>query len=670
MDFKQASARAETLRAELNRHNHRYHVLDDPAVPDAEYDRLLRELIALEAAYPPLITPHSPTQRVGAAPLPEFRAVKHSVPMLSLGNAFSAEDLRAFNKRVCDRLGETAIDYAAEVKLDGLAVSIVYENGLLTLAATRGDGHTGEEVTHNIKTISAVPLSLIGQDMPAYLEARGEVFMTRAGFRALNDKQREKGEKPFANPRNAAAGSLRQLDARITARRPLSFFAYGIGEYKGKAALQSHTRTLALLRQWGLPTISETGEAKGVEQCLQYYAQIDGRRAALPYDIDGVVFKVNDINRQRALGYISRAPRWAVAWKFPATEEMTQLLAIEVQVGRTGALTPVARLAPVTVAGARITNATLHNLDEIRRKDIQIGDWVIIRRAGDVIPEVAGVIHAKRGAVTEFQMPEHCPVCGAGVAREEGEAVFRCLGGLSCRAQSIQAIRHFVSRKALNIDGLGEKLIIRLTETGLVKSVADLYMLTAGALAELERMGKKSAENLIAARDKSRATTLERFIYALGIREVGEATARLLAEHFTTLDRLKAATPEALAEIDNIGPVAARNIHGFFQEPHNLAIIDRLLAAGIHWETRARGGQARPLAGRSFVLTGALQGMTRAEARQLLLQAGAKVSGSVSKKTDYVVYGENPGSKYARAQSLDIPTLNEAELLALIGGGQ
>ena len=668
MDFKQANARAGTLRAEINRHNYRYHVLDDPAVPDAEYDRLLRELTALETAYPALITPHSPTQRVGAAPLPEFRAVKHNVPMLSLGNAFSAEDLRAFNKRVCDRLGETAIDYAAEVKLDGLAVSIVYEAGLLTLAATRGDGHTGEEVTHNIKTIPAVPLSLIGQDAPAYLEARGEVFMTRAGFRALNDKQREQGEKPFANPRNAAAGSLRQLDARITAKRPLSFFAYGIGEYRGKAALRSHTRTLALLRQWGLPTVSETSEAKGVEQCLQYYAQIGGRRAALPYDIDGVVFKVNDINRQQALGYISRAPRWAVAWKFPAAEEMTQLLAIEAQVGRTGALTPVARLAPVTVAGARITNATLHNLDEIRRKDIQIGDWVIIRRAGDVIPEVAGVVHARRGAVTEFQMPEHCPVCGAGVAREEGEAVFRCLGGLSCRAQSIQAIRHFVSRKALNIDGLGERLIVQLTETGLVKTVADLYALTAGALAELERMGKKSAENLIAARDKSLATTLERFIYALGIREVGEATARLLAEHFTTLDRLKAATPEALAEIDNIGPVAARNIHGFFQEPYNLAIIERLLAAGIHWETRARGGQARPLAGRSFVLTGTLEGMTRAEARRLLLQAGAKVSGSVSKKTDYVVYGENPGSKYARAKSLDIATLNEAELLALIGG--
>ena len=423
------------------------------------------------------------------------------------------------------------------------------------------------------------------------------------------------------------------------------------------------------MRQWGLPTVSETCAAKGVEQCLQYHAQIGERRAALPYDIDGVVFKVNDINRQRALGYISRAPRWAVAWKFPAAEEMTQLLAIEAQVGRTGALTPVARLAPVTVAGARVTNATLHNLDEIRRKDIRIGDWVIIRRAGDVIPEVAGVIHARRGAVTEFQRPEHCPVCGAGVLREEGEAVFRCLGGLSCRAQSIQAIRHFVSRKALNIDGLGEKLIIRLTETGLVKSVADLYTLTAGALAELERMGKKSAENLLAARDKSRATTLERFIYALGIREVGEATARLLAEHFTTLDRLKAATPEALAEIDNIGPVAARNIHGFFQAPQNLAIIDRLLAAGIHWETQAPGGQPRPLAGRSFVLTGTLEGMTRAEVRRLLLQAGAKVSGSVSKKTDYVVYGENPGSKYARAKSLDIPTLNEAELLALIEGG-
>ena len=397
MDFKQARARAGTLRAEINRHNYRYHVLDDPAVPDAEYDRLLGELIALEAAYPALISPHSPTQRVGAAPLPEFRAVKHSVPMLSLGNAFSAEDLRAFNKRVCDRLGETAMDYAAEVKLDGLAVSIVYENGLLTLAATRGDGHTGEEVTHNIKTIPAVPLSLIGQDAPAYLEARGEVFMTRAGFRALNDTQREQGEKPFANPRNAAAGSLRQLDARITARRPLSFFAYGIGKYQGKAALQSHTRTLALLRQWGLPTVSETCEAKGVEQCLRYYAEIGGRRAALPYDIDGVVFKVNDLNRQQALGYISRAPRWAVAWKFPAAEEMTQLLAIEAQVGRTGALTPVARLAPVTVAGARVTNATLHNLDEIRRKDIRIGDWVIIRRAGDVIPEVAGVIHARRG---------------------------------------------------------------------------------------------------------------------------------------------------------------------------------------------------------------------------------------------------------------------------------
>lgn len=668
-DFKQASERVRTLRAEIGRHNYRYHVLDDPAVPDAEYDRLLRELSALESEYPALIDPHSPTQRVGAAPLPAFRAVKHSAPMLSLGNAFSAADMRAFNKRVCDRLGRTVIEYAAEVKLDGLAVSIVYEKGLLTLAATRGDGYTGEEVTHNIKTIPAVPLTLTGKDPPAYLEARGEVFMTHAGFRALNDKQRERGEKLFANPRNAAAGSLRQLDARLTAERPLSFFAYGVGEYQGEAALQSHTRTLALLRQWGLPTITESGVAKGLEPCLQYYDRIAERRAELPYEIDGVVFKVNAIKQQRALGYISRAPRWAVAWKFPATEEMTQLLAIETRVGRTGALTPVARLAPVTVAGARITHATLHNLDEIRRKDIRIGDWVIIRRAGDVIPEVVAVVRARRGAVAEFSMPEKCPVCGAGVLREEGEAVFRCLGGLSCRAQNIRAIIHFVSRKAMNIDGLGEKLIIRLTETGLVRTVADLYALTAERLAELDRMGKKSAENLIAARDKSRATTLERFIYALGIREVGEATARLLAGHFTTLERLKAAAPEALEEIDNIGPVAARNIHGFFREPHNLEIIDRLLAAGIGWETERRAERDLPLAGRSFVLTGALAGMTRAEARGLLLRAGAKVGNSVSKKTDYLVYGENPGGKYARAKSLDIPLLTEAELLELLATG-
>ena len=668
MAFKQARARVRQLCAEINRHNYRYHVLDDPAVPDAEYDRLLRELIALESEYPELIDAHSPTQRVGATPLPEFREVKHSVPMLSLGNAFSADDMRAFHKRVCDRLEKTSIDYAAEIKLDGLAVSIAYEKGRLTLAATRGDGYTGEDVTHNIKTIPAVPLTLLGKEPPAYLEVRGEVFMTRAGFARLNDRQKEKGEKRFANPRNAAAGSLRQLDARITAGRPLSFFAYGVGEYRGETALQSHTQTLALLKQWGLPIVTEIHEAKGVEQCLQYYDRIGRRRAELPYDIDGVVFKVNEISQQQALGYVSRAPRWAIACKFPATEEMTRLLDIEVQVGRTGALTPVARLAPVTVAGATITNATLHNLDEIRRKDIRIGDWVIIRRAGDVIPEVVAVISDKRGEVSEFSMPETCPVCGAGVTREEGEAVFKCLGGLSCRAQSIRAIIHFVSRKAMNIDGLGKKLIIQLTETGLIKTVADLYSLSAERLAGLERMGEKSAENLIAARDKSRATTLERFIYALGIREVGEATAHLLARHFGSLERLKEATPEELEEIANIGPVAARNIHGFFREPHNLGVIERLLAAGIHWETAERRGQNRPLSGQSFVLTGTLAGMTRAEARQRLLRAGAKVSNSVSKKTDYVVYGENPGGKYAKAQSLNIPTLSEGELLELIGG--
>ena len=658
---------AENLRETINNHNYHYYVLDDPLVPDAEYDRLMQELIQLESDNPELVTLNSPTQRVGATPLTQFREVKHDVPMLSLGNAFDEKDMQAFDKRVRENLNIDEITYSAETKLDGLAVSIVYENGNLKIAATRGDGQSGEDITTNIRTIKSIPLKLMGKKIPEYLEVRGEVFITHKGFKKLNAEQQKKDEKIFANPRNAAAGSLRQLDAKLTAQRPLSFFAYGMGRYDGKAILTTHTQILEALKKWGLPVSPETKEVNGLQSCYNYYKNIGQRRNGLAYEIDGVVFKVNEISQQQELGFVSRAPRWAIAYKFPPVEEITQVLDIEIQVGRTGALTPVARLAPVNVAGVTITNATLHNLDEIKRKDVRIGDWVYIRRAGDVIPEVVRVIKERRKSVSEFVMPDKCPVCDSDVIRKEDEAVFRCVGGIFCSAQNIEAIIHFASRKAMDIDGLGEKIVVQLTGSGLVKTVADLYSLTSEQLAGLERMGEKSADNLIRAIEKSKHTSFDRFIYSLGIREVGEATARMLALSYKTVEDLKNANTDELEQINDIGPVVAFNIHSFFQQKHNIEIIERLLAHKIHWDNLESGSDRSILDGMSFVLTGTLHSMGRDEAKKKLLALGAKVVGSVSKKTNYVVYGENAGSKYDKAIELNVATLTEKEFLELIG---
>ncbi len=665
MQLEQARYRAEALRQLINKHNYQYYVLDDPSISDNEYDMLMRELVDIELEFSDLITPDSPTQRVGVTPVSALKEAKHLVPMLSLANAFNPDDMYAFNKRIKEKLSVKSIVFSGETKFDGLAVNILYENGLLVTAATRGDGSIGEDVTHNVRTIPQVPLSLIGENIPQLLEVRGEVVMTHKGFTSLNDRQREKGEKVFANPRNAAAGSLRQLDPRVTAQRPLSFFAYGVGDYKGSTELTSHTSILQQLKDWGIPVSSETKRLDGIEACLSYYAEIGAVRSELAHDIDGVVFKVNEVSQQRKLGFVSRAPRWAIAYKFPPLEEITQLLDIEIQVGRTGALTPVARLSPVNVAGVTVTNATLHNVDEIKRKDIKIGDWVYVRRAGDVIPEIVAVIKERRSNVTEFTMPDICPVCGSDVIRQEGEAVYRCIGGLSCSAQNIQTIIHFASRKAMNIDGLGNKLIIQLTKSGLVSTVADLYSISQDQLAGIERMGSKSAENLIIALEKSKKTKLERFIYAMGIREVGEATARTLASRYKSLELIEQATTDELESIPDIGPVVALNIYSFFQQKHNLEIIQRLLSAGIYWEDNEHERNLI-LSGMSFVLTGSLQVMTRDEAKQRLISLGAKVTGSVSKKTNYVVYGENAGSKYEKAIKLGITTLNEKAFLKMI----
>ncbi|MFT5397035.1 MAG: DNA ligase (NAD+) [Gammaproteobacteria bacterium] len=665
MQLEQARQRAEALRQIINNHNYKYYVLDDPSITDSKYDVLMRELIDIETEFIDLITPDSPTQRVGVSPVSKLKEVKHLLPMLSLGNAFNEDEMRAFNKRIKEKLSVNSLVFSGETKFDGLAVNILYENGLLITAATRGDGSIGEDVTHNVRTIPQVPLCLIGENIPQLLEVRGEVVMTHKGFSILNDRQREKGEKVFANPRNAAAGSLRQLDSRVTALRPLAFFAYGIGDYKGNTDLTSHTSILRQLKEWGLPVSSETKRLNGIDECLSYHTEIGTVRSELAHDIDGVVFKVNEVSQQRELGFVSRAPRWAIAYKFPPLEEITQLLDIEIQVGRTGALTPVARLSPVSVAGVTVTNATLHNIDEIKRKDVKIGDWVYVRRAGDVIPEIVAVIKERRANVSEFVMPEVCPVCGSDVARQEGEAVYRCTGGLSCSAQNIQAIIHFASRKAMNIDGLGDKLIMQLTESGLISTVADLYSLSQEQLAGLERMGSKSAENLVAALDKSKKSTLERFIYAMGIREVGEATARTLAIRYKSLELIEQATPDELETISDIGPVVALNIYSFFQQKHNLEIIQRLLLAGIHWEDNEEEINL-VFSGMSFVLTGSLQVMTRDEAKQRLISLGGKVTGSVSKKTNYVVYGENAGSKYEKAIELGITTMNEESFIKLI----
>jgi len=663
-----AQARAAELREQIDQHNYRYYVLDDPAIPDAEYDRLMQELQALEREYPELITPDSPTQRVGAAPLAEFAQVRHAVPMLSLDNAFETTDVEDFDRRIRTLLDAEEITYTAEPKLDGLAVSLRYEQGRLVLAATRGDGHTGEDITQNIRTIRTVPLRLQGEDVPVVLEVRAEVFMPRQGFDALNERIRARGEKTFANPRNAAAGSLRQLDPKVTARRPLDLFCYGVGQIEGMDLPVRHSAMLDWLRQWGLRVCSERATVTGVQGCLEYYHATLARRDELPYEIDGAVYKVDRLDQQRDLGFAARAPRWAIAHKFPAQEALTQLLAIDVQVGRTGALTPVARLQPVSVGGVTVTNATLHNIDEVRRKDVRVGDTVSVRRAGDVIPEVVGVVLERRPPETKpYELPAHCPVCGSEVVRPAGEAVARCIGGLSCRAQRREAILHFASRRALDIEGLGDKLVDQLVERELVRSPADLFGLDTATLAGLERMGEKSAAKLVEALNRSKSTTLARFLYALGIREVGEATAQLLAERFGRLEALMAADEEQLQQIPDIGPVAAATIHAFFQEAHNREIIDRLRAAGVHWpEQMVAVDTARPLEGKTFVLTGTLTNLSRDEAKARLQALGAKVAGSVSKKTSYVVAGVDAGSKLTKAQELGVAILDEARLLALL----
>lgn len=657
--------RCNELRKEIEQHNYRYYVLDDPSVPDVDYDQLMNELITLEAQYPELITHESPTQRVGAKPLAEFPEVNHIVPMLSLANAFDEDDMKAFDKRIRDKLEVDTIEYVAETKLDGLAVNLLYEDGKLALGATRGDGATGEDVTLNVRTIKSIPLRMTGS-FPARLEVRGEVFMNKAGFAALNKMQEQSGGKLFANPRNAAAGSLRQLDPNITAKRPLQFFAHGIGLLEGNHSPASHADILEKLKRWGLPVSPETRTVYDIVDCFKYYNEIGRHRVHLPYEIDGVVFKVNDLEQQKILGFVSRAPRWAIAYKYPPEEVSTRVLDIEVQVGRTGALTPVARLEPVFVGGVTVTNATLHNEEEIKRKDIRLGDTVIIRRAGDVIPEVVNVIKDKRPRNSRiFHMPDKCPVCGSDIEQIKGEAILRCGAGLFCPAQQIQSIIHFASRLAMDIEGLGDKLVEQLVATGLIKNVADLYTLTQEQLAGLERMGDKSAANVIQALEKSKQTTLKRFLYALGIREVGEATARNLADYFCTLEAIMNATVDDLENVPDVGPVVAQHIASFFSETHNRNVIKALLKSRIQWPAIEKPSQ-QPLAGKTFVITGTLDSMTRGEAKERLQSLGAKVSGSVSNKTDYVIAGSEPGSKIEKAARLGVEILDEKDLLALI----
>ncbi len=665
MNSSQAKQRILELQDQLNQYNYQYYVLDDPAIPDAEYDRLFRELSELEQTHPEFLDSHSPTQRVGSSALSKFEEIRHALPMLSLANALDEEEMLAFDKRVREKLNCASIVYSGETKLDGLAVNILFEHGQLVHAATRGDGETGENITQNIKTIASIPLVLKGNHIPQRIEVRGEVFMTHEGFKKLNQQQLANNHKTFANPRNAAAGSLRQLDSRITASRPLSFYSYGIGDYQGQLEFNSHTQILSQLKQWRIPTSPESRQLQGLEQCLEYFTEIGNRRLDLDYEIDGVVFKVDAIEQQQQLGFVSRAPRWAIAYKYPAMEEMTRIVDIDVQVGRTGALTPVARLEPVVVGGVTVTNATLHNMDEINRKDIRIGDYVFIRRAGDVIPEVVRVILEKRGEVSKFSMPANCPVCQSKVTRQEGEAVYRCSGGIYCSAQSVQAIIHFASRKALNIDGLGDKLIMQLKQTGMVSNVADLYELSIEDLKRMERMGEKSASNIKTAIDNSRQTTLERFIYSLGIREVGEATARALTQHFKDWDAIVSASMEQLEQVPDVGPVVAKNIHTFFQQEHNKEVITRLRQAGIHWDDVQTEADTT-LNGKRFVITGTLSSMSRDDAKQKLLALGAKVSGSVSGNTDYLIYGDAPGSKYDKAKSLNISLLNEDDFMLML----
>ncbi|HCH0922751.1 TPA: NAD-dependent DNA ligase LigA [Vibrio parahaemolyticus] len=662
--------RLEELKESLHYHAVRYYVEDNPEIPDAEYDRLMRELLEIEAQHPDLVTVDSPSQRVGGKPLSEFSQVTHEVPMLSLDNAFDDSELDSFHKRAQDRIGGESIkQYCCEPKLDGLAVSLLYENGILVQAATRGDGTTGENITENVRTINAIPLKLRGDDWPARLEVRGEVFMPKAGFEKLNELARQKGEKVFVNPRNAAAGSLRQLDSRITASRPLSFYAYSVGVVQGADLAASHYERFLQIKSWGLPMCPETKRVDSLADVKTYYQDILQRRDALPYEIDGVVIKIDDIAVQERLGFVARAPRWAIAYKFPAQEEITTLNEVEFQVGRTGAITPVAKLEPVFVGGVTVSNATLHNADEIERLQVKIGDQVVIRRAGDVIPQVVSVIKERRPETArDIIFPTQCPVCGSHVERIEGEAVTRCTGGLVCQAQRKQALKHFVSRKALDVDGLGDKVIEQLVDREMVETPADLFKLSAGVLTVLERMGPKSAQNIVNALEKSKLTTLPRFLYSLGIREVGEATAANLAQHFKSLEAIQAATEEQLIAVQDIGVVVAKHITTFFEEEQNQAVVQDLLVQGIHWPevSAPEQGAALPLEGKTVVLTGTLSQLGRTEAKEALQSLGAKVTGSVSKKTDILFAGENAGSKLAKAQELGIEIKTEQDLLELI----
>jgi DNA ligase (NAD+) len=664
-----AAARAAELRAQIAQHDYRYYVLDDPEVSDAEYDRLMQELRALEKAEPALITPDSPTQRVSGSANTAFGEVVHQVPMLSLDNAFTEVDVEAFDRRIHERLGVAGdLDYVAEPKLDGLAVTVIYRKGLLERAATRGDGIRGEDVTANVRTIRAVPQRL-RPGAPPLFEARGEVFMTIAGFQRMNAQARERGEKVFVNPRNAAAGSLRQLDARISAARPLSMFFYGLGMLEGSALPPSQRELLGLLREVGLPVSPQTQAVRGVAGCLGYYRRIAEQRRTLPYEIDGVVYKLDSRGDQERVGFVSRAPRWAIAHKFPADEAVTVVKDIQFQVGRTGALTPVARLEPVFVSGVTVSSATLHNIDEVRRKDVRIGDTVVVRRAGDVIPEVVRVVADRRPPdAIEVALPERCPVCQSQVLRVEGEAVARCTGGFTCRAQRQEALRHFASRRALDIEGLGDKLVEQLVERDEVRTPADLYSLTLPQLAGLERMGDKSAANLLAAIEKSKSTTLPRLLYGLGIREVGEATALALARHFGSLERLMSADEPAIRQVPDVGAVVAAHVAAFFSSAEHRSVIKELRDKGVKWPDVSATSSDRPksLAGQTFVLTGTLAGMTREAAQEALIARGAKMSGSVSKKTSYVVAGSEPGSKLARARELGVRVLDEEQFLALL----
>jgi DNA ligase (NAD+) len=675
--------RASELRAVLHHHAHRYYTLDDPEIPDAEYDRLFRELQALETAHPELLTPDSPTQRVIGTVLDGFTPVRHAVPMLSINTETDTEPSGAlnFDTRVRRALGLTGTDgpvsYVAELKFDGLAMSLRYEAGVLVQAATRGDGEVGEDVTNNIRTIGQIPLRL-SSDAPPVLEVRGEVYMCRDDFDALNEKQRAKiaagakGEKTFVNPRNAAAGAVRQLDSRIAAQRPLSFFAYGLGEItppeQGGPVFDTHFDLLMQLRAWGFPVAEQTAVAQGADELIAFHQRIGATRDQLPYDIDGVVYKVNSLALQRQLGFVTREPRWAVAHKYPAQEQLTTVLAIDVQVGRTGKLTPVAKLAPVFVGNVTVTNATLHNEDEARRKDVRVGDTVIVRRAGDVIPEVVAVLPEKRPEGTErFTMPHVCPVCGSEAVREEGEVDYRCSGGLFCGAQRKEAILHFAHRRAVEVEGLGDKLVEQLVDAGVVKTLPDLYRLGFTALASLDRMADKSAQNIVAALEKSKHTTLPRFLFGLGIRHVGEATAKELARHFGQLDAIMDASLEALSEVNDVGPVVAQSIRTFFEQPHNREVVEQLRACGLTWEEgKSAERSVLPLAGKTFVLTGTFPTLSRDQAKDLLEAAGAKVAGSVSKKTDYVVAGAEAGSKLEKAQTLGVAVLDEEAMLALL----